>query len=107
MDLRALPPATAEKRSAFSIGTVEKRQDVLTAVAALLALIIVEVLATVTAAVEILGGAVLIVFTTPLTTALPLLILAVEALLDVVLAGVTALLDTLLTALALALSGGL
>jgi hypothetical protein len=74
-------------------------------VAAALALIFFEIIGTLLAAIAILGGAVLIVFTTPLTAALPLLILAVEALLNTVLGGVTALLDTLLTSLALALAG--
>ncbi|KAJ4336458.1 hypothetical protein N0V95_008598 [Ascochyta clinopodiicola] len=82
---------------------VEKRQ--LIAVGALLALIIVEIFATVTAAVAILGLAGLLVFLNPLTAALSLLILAVELVLDVVLVGVIALLDSLLTALALGVSG--
>lgn len=81
----------------------EKRQ--LVAVGALLALIIVEIFATVTAAVAILGLAGLLVFLNPLTGGLSALILAVELVLDVVLVGVVALLDTLLTALALGVSG--
>ncbi|KAF9701350.1 hypothetical protein EKO04_000354 [Ascochyta lentis] len=81
----------------------EKRQ--LVAVGALLALIIVEIFATVTAAVAILGLSGLLVFLNPLTAALSLLILAVELVLDVVLVGVIALLDSLLTALALGVSG--
>ena len=111
-DLKALSPAT-KRRSVISMRTgvesssLEKRQDVVTAVTALLAIILLEIFATLTAAIAILGGALLVVFTTPLTTSLPLLILAVEGVLDVVLGGVTVLLNTLLTALALALSGGL
>jgi hypothetical protein len=81
----------------------EKRQ--LIAVGALLALIIVEIFATITAAVAILGLAGLLVFINPLTSALSLLILAVQLVLDVVLVGVIALLNTLLTSLALGLSG--
>jgi hypothetical protein len=84
---------------------VEKRQDVLIGVAAILSLIIIEILATVGAAIAILGGAVLLVFTTPLTTSLAGLIIAVELILDVTLVGVIALLDTLLTGLALGVSG--
>jgi hypothetical protein len=82
---------------------VEKRQ--LIAVGALLALIIVEIFATVTAAVAILGLAGLLIFLNPLTGALSALILVVELVLNVVLVGVIALLDTLLTGLALGLSG--
>ncbi|KAI0589018.1 Tymo-45kd-70kd domain-containing protein [Pyrenophora tritici-repentis] len=81
----------------------EKRQ--LIAVRALLALIIVEIFATVTAAVAILGLAGLLVFLNPLTSALSLLILAVQLVLDVVLVSVIALLNSLLTALALGVSG--
>jgi hypothetical protein len=104
--------ATPEKRSPLSIEAIEaptweKRQEAAIIVAVLLAAIFVEIIATLLGAIAILGGAVLIVFTTPLTAALPLLILAVEALLNVVLGGVTVLLDTLLTTLALALSGAL
>jgi hypothetical protein len=74
-------------------------------VGALLALIIVEIFATITAAVAILGLAGLLIFINPLTGALSALILVVELVLDVVLVGVIALLDTLLTALALGVSG--
>jgi hypothetical protein len=81
----------------------EKRQ--LIAVGALLALIIVEIFATVTAAVAILGLAGLLIFLNPLTAALSLLILTVELVLNIVLVGVIALLDSLLTALALGVSG--
>jgi hypothetical protein len=81
----------------------EKRQ--LIAVGALLALIIVEIFATVTAAVAILGLAGLLIFLSPLTSALSLLIVAVQLILNVVLFGVIALLNSLLAALALGLSG--
>jgi hypothetical protein len=81
----------------------EKRQ--LIAAGALLALIIVEVFATITAAVAVLGLAGLLVFINPLTSALSLLILAVQLVLNVVLVGVIALLNSVLGALALGLSG--
>ncbi|KAI4654021.1 hypothetical protein J4E93_001789 [Alternaria ventricosa] len=81
----------------------EKRQ--LIAAGALLALIIVEIFATITAAVAILGLAGLLVFINPLTSALSLLILAVQLVLNVVLVGVIALLNSVLGALALGLSG--
>ncbi|EMD63907.1 hypothetical protein COCSADRAFT_144437 [Bipolaris sorokiniana ND90Pr] len=80
-----------------------KRQAI--AIAALLSLIIVEIFATVTAAVAILGLAGLLVYLNPLTGALSALILAVQLVLDVVLIGVIALLNGLLTSLALGLSG--
>jgi hypothetical protein len=81
----------------------EKRQ--LIAAGALVALIIVEVFATITAAVAVLGLAGLLVFINPLTSALSLLILAVQLVLNVVLVGVIALLNSVLGALALGLSG--
>ena len=81
----------------------EKRQ--LIAAGALLALIIVEIFATITAAVAMLGLAGLLVFINPLTSALSLLILAVQLVLNVVLVGVIALLNSVLGALALGLSG--
>ena len=81
----------------------EKRQ--LIAAGALLALIIVEIFATITAAVAVLGLAGLLVFINPLTSALSLLILAVQLVLNVVLVGVIALLNSVLGALALGLSG--
>ncbi|KAI4637361.1 hypothetical protein J4E83_000177 [Alternaria metachromatica] len=81
----------------------EKRQ--LIAAGALLALIIVEIFATITAAVAILGLAGLLVFINPLTSALSLLILAVQLVLNVVLVGIIALLNSVLGALALGLSG--
>jgi hypothetical protein len=100
----------ATKRSIDSVSTDliespkhEKRQ--LIAVAALLSLIIVEIFATVGAAILVLGLGVLVIFTTPLTSSLSLLILTVQAVLNVVLAGVVTLLNTILGSLALALSG--
>ncbi|CAO2647787.1 Nn.00g087090.m01.CDS01 [Neocucurbitaria sp. VM-36] len=114
-DIKALPPASTTKRSIDSDTVVdtevigiesqpkEKRQ--LIAVGALLALIIVEIFATVTATVAILGLSGLLVFLNPLTASLSLLILTVELVLDVVLLDVIALLDSLLTALALGVSG--
>ncbi|OSS47928.1 hypothetical protein B5807_06405 [Epicoccum nigrum] len=81
----------------------EKRQ--LIAVGALLGLIIVEIFATITAAVAILGLAGLLIFINPVTGAISALILAVQLVLDVVLVGVIALLNSLLTALALGVSG--
>ncbi|KAH7558559.1 hypothetical protein J3E72DRAFT_420812 [Bipolaris maydis] len=82
---------------------VLKRQAI--AIAALLSLIIIEIFATVTAAVAILGLAGLLVYLNPLTGALSALILAVQLVLNVVLVGVIALLNGLLTSLALGLSG--
>jgi len=82
---------------------VEKRQSL--AAAALLALIIVEIFATVTAAVAILGIAGLLVFLNPLTGALSLLILAVQVLVDALLIAVILLLNTILTGLAIGVGG--
>jgi hypothetical protein len=101
-----VPANGNEKRSSTDVDASqpkEKRQ--LIAVGALLALIIVEIFATITAAVAILGLAGLLIFINPLTSALGLLILAVQLVLNVVLAGVIALLNSLLAALALGLSG--
>jgi hypothetical protein len=115
-EIRELAPANAtqpmvpangnEKRSSTDVDASqpkEKRQ--LIAVGALLAFIIVVIFATITAAVAILGLAGLLIFINPLTSALGLLILAVQLVLNVVLAGVIALLNSLLAALALGLSG--
>ncbi|KAF2877049.1 hypothetical protein BDV95DRAFT_534458 [Massariosphaeria phaeospora] len=106
-EIKKLPPATtpATKRSADAETQQPKEKRQLVAVGALLALIIVEIFATVTAAVAILGLAGLLVFLNPLTSSLSLLIVVVELVLDVVLVGVIALLDSLLTALALGVSG--
>lgn len=82
---------------------MEKRQSL--AAAALLALIIVEIFATVTAAVAILGIAGLLVFLNPLTGALSLLILAVQVLVDALLIAVILLLNTILTGLAIGVGG--
>jgi len=82
---------------------VEKRQSL--AAAALLALIIVEIFATATAAVAILGIAGLLVFLNPLTGALSLLILAVQVLVDALLVAVILLLNTILTRLAIGIGG--
>ncbi|KZM26699.1 uncharacterized protein EKO05_0008819 [Ascochyta rabiei] len=116
-NVKTLPPfkSTSAKRSVSAdldfdaeptgVDSQPKEKRQLIADGALLALIIVEIFATVTAAVHILGLAGLIVFLNSLTAALSLLILAVELALDVVLIGVIALLDSLLTALALGVSG--
>jgi hypothetical protein len=80
-----------------------KRQ--LIAVGALLALIIVEIFATIGGAIAILGLAGLLVFINPVTGSLALLIVAVQVVLNVVLVGVIALLNSVLAALALGLSG--
>jgi hypothetical protein len=48
---------------------------------------------------------VLVIFTTPLTSSLSLLIVTIQVVLNVVLAGVITLLNTILGSLALALSG--
>ena len=111
-EIKTLPPvnstSTSTKRyveTDLSIDSQPKEKRQLVAVGALLALIIVEIFATVTAAVAILGLAGLLVFLNPLTGAISALILAVELVLDVVLVGVIALLDSLLTALALGVSG--
>ena len=81
----------------------EKRQ--LIAISALLGLIIIEVFATIAAAVGILGLAGLLIFINPVTGAISALILAVQLVLNVALIGVIALLNGLLTSLALGLSG--
>jgi hypothetical protein len=83
----------------------EKRQIGAIAIAALLGLIIVEVFATVGAAILVLGVGVLVIFTTPLTGSLTTLIVTIQVVLNVVLAGVVTLLNTILGSLALALSG--
>jgi hypothetical protein len=98
-ELKALPPATDAATE-----TVEKRQIGLT-VGVLLSLIIVEIFATVGAAITVLGLAPLLVFLNPLTTALTLIIVTVQVLLNIVLLDVIALLNALLTGLALGVSG--
>lgn len=82
---------------------VEKRQvDTATV---LLTLIIVEVIATIAGAIAILGLAALLIYINPVTGALAALILAVQLILNVVLASVTLLLNTLLAGLALTIGG--
>ncbi|EHK96487.1 hypothetical protein GLAREA_10821 [Glarea lozoyensis ATCC 20868] len=105
-NINALPHVT-EKRSITAVGApeVEKRQIGAIAVAALLGLIIVEIFATLGAAIVVLGAGLLVIFTTPMVSSLSLLILTVQAVLNVVLAGVITLLNTILTSLALGLSG--
>jgi hypothetical protein len=104
-----LPAPGGQKRSPSSTALIEtsqpKEKRQLIAAGALLALIIVEIFATITAAVAVLGLAGLLVFINPLTSALSLLILAVQLVLNVVLVGVIALLNSVLAALALGLSG--
>ncbi|KAF2627075.1 hypothetical protein BU25DRAFT_491586 [Macroventuria anomochaeta] len=109
-EIKSLSPAnsTSEKRfvdTTLDIDSQPKEKRQLVAVGALLALIIVEIFATITTAVAILGLAGLLIFLNPLTGAISALILAVELVLNVVLIGVIALLDSLLTALALGVSG--
>lgn len=100
-EIKALPPATADD---ITLESVEKRQIGLT-VGVLLSLIIVEIFATVGAAIAVLGLGGLLLFLNPLTTALTLLIVTVQIVLDVVLLDVIALLNGLLTGLALGVSG--
>ena len=112
-DFRDLAPANAtqpsnseaEKRSSVEVEPKKTVKRQLIAISALLSLIIVEIFATVTAAVAILGLAGLLVYLNPLTVAVSALILAVQLVLDVVLVGVIALLNGLLTSLALGVSG--
>lgn len=113
-EISALPHVNASetKRSLdvntdidFEITAQPKEKRQLIAVGALLGLIIIEIFATITAAVAILGLAGLLIFINPVTGAISALILAVELVLNVALVGVIALLDTLLTALALGVSG--
>lgn len=107
--IQALPPANssdntpAESGKRSLEGPVEKRQ-VLT-VTVLLSLILVEIFATIAGAIAILGLAALLIYINPLTGALAALILAVQLLLNVVLASVTILLNTLLAGLALTIGG--
>ncbi|KAI8931453.1 hypothetical protein NX059_011780 [Plenodomus lindquistii] len=93
--------STAEKRN--DKHPIEKRQ--IDAVTVLLTLIIVEIFATLAGAIAILGLAGLLIYINPLTGALAALILAVQVLLNVVLASVTLLLNTLLAGLALTIGG--
>lgn len=109
-EINKLPRAnsTVTERSIdtdLDVDSQPKQKRQLVAVGALLGLIIVEIFATVTAAVAILGLAGLLIFLNPLTGAISALIIAVQLVLDVVLVGVIALLNSLLTALALGVSG--
>ncbi|KAK7190775.1 hypothetical protein DPSP01_006621 [Paraphaeosphaeria sporulosa] len=104
-DLAASKSTTeAEKRGVEAAShPVEKRQvDTATV---LLTLIIVEIFATIAGAIAILGLAALLIYINPLTGAIAALILAVQLLLNVVLASVTLLLNTLLAGLALTIGG--
>ncbi|KAF2794199.1 hypothetical protein K505DRAFT_417280 [Melanomma pulvis-pyrius CBS 109.77] len=108
--VKAITPGSASKRSALSPSTIDaqaepvaKRQ--LVEVGVILALILVELFATIAGAIAILGLAGLLVFLNPLTSALALLILAVEVLVDALLIAVIVLLDTLLTGLAIGIGG--
>ncbi|KAL2070977.1 hypothetical protein VTL71DRAFT_14003 [Oculimacula yallundae] len=108
--IKALTPGCSSKRSIEFVSTtavdayapVEKRQATLALeVAILLTAIIVELFATIAAAVAILGVTVLLIFLTPMTGGLSALILAVQLLVDTLLIGVIVLLNTLLTGLAI------
>jgi hypothetical protein len=99
-DINALPPAA----DTASVEPVEKRQIGLT-VGVLLSLIIVEIFATVGAAIGILGLGGLLIFLNPLTSALSLLIVTLQVVLNIVLLDVIVLLNALLTSLALGVSG--
>ncbi|KAF2032969.1 hypothetical protein EK21DRAFT_98547 [Setomelanomma holmii] len=101
-EIDALPHASPSTTATSE--TVEKRQLGLT-VGVLLSLIIVEIFATLTGALALLGLGGLLVFLNPLTSALSLLIVTVQLVLDVVLLDVIALLNALLTSLALGVSG--
>ena len=106
-DIKALPPVTGGEPQVINSTSspVAKRQVGAIAVAALLGLIIVEIFATLGAAILVLGVGLLLVFTTPMVSSLSLLILTVQSVLNVVLLGVTTLLNTILTGLALGVSG--
>ena len=101
-DINSLPPAT--DTTSTDTASSEKRQIGLT-VGVLLSLIIVEIFATVGAAIAILGLGGLLVFLNPLTSALSLLIVTVQLVLDIVLLDVIALLNALLAGLASGVSG--
>lgn len=96
------PPVEIDSEPA-SPQFIQKRQ--LVTVGVLLGLIIVEIFATVGAAIAILGLGGLLIFINPLTASLSLLIVTVQIVLNVVLVGVIALLNSVLAALALGLSG--
>ncbi|KAH8719220.1 hypothetical protein GQ44DRAFT_623987 [Phaeosphaeriaceae sp. PMI808] len=103
-DIKALPPSDTENEAKTNeFQPKEKHQ--LIAVGAILSLIIVEIFATVTAAVAILGLAGLLVFLNPLTSALSFLIMAIQLVLNIVLVEIIVLLNSLLSTLALGVSG--
>jgi hypothetical protein len=104
-EINALPHVNSTGEPTEIPNVKEKRQVGAIAVAALLGLIIVEIFATLGAAILVLGVGLLLVFTTPMVSSLSLLILTVQAVLDVALVGVITLLNTILTSLALGLSG--
>lgn len=111
-EISALPPVNGSATKRFVDTEVdleivaepkEKRQ--LVTVTALLGLIIVEIFATIAAAIGTLGLAALLIYINPVTGAISALILAVQLILNVALIGVIALLNGILTSLALGLSG--
>ncbi|KUJ18535.1 uncharacterized protein LY89DRAFT_732094 [Mollisia scopiformis] len=112
-DLTAAITSATTSIKGLTIDPVSKRSDEietrqlgeLALLGAAISLLLLEVFATIAAAVAALGLAGLLVFLSPLTGALGALILAVEVLVDFLLLDVTVLLDTLLTGLALALGG--
>jgi hypothetical protein len=104
-EINALPHVNSTDGPTEIPNVKEKRQVGAIAIAALLGLIIVEIFATLGAAILVLGVGLLLVFTTPMVSSLSLLILTVQAVLDVALVGVITLLNTILTSLALGLSG--
>ncbi|PMD32338.1 hypothetical protein L207DRAFT_590629 [Hyaloscypha variabilis F] len=109
--IQGLTPVSkrSETSAALSPSTeIQSRQlDLaeLALITAEISLILVEVFATVSSAVALLGLTGLLSFLNPLTGGLGALILAVEVLVDFLLLDVTVLLNTLLTGLALALGG--
>jgi len=106
--IKTLTPGCSAKRSPLdhSLAITEKRQSAdIVAIGAALTLILIELFATITGAVAILGLSGLLLFLNPLTGSLGVLILAVEGLVDSLLIAVIVLLDSLLTGLALGLGG--
>jgi hypothetical protein len=111
-EINALAPSSKIKRSFIAIEAPvinEKRQDIATeaAIIPVLGSIFTENISTIISAALILGTAALLSFTDPLIRSLPALILAVEAVLNIVLGTVTVLLDGLLDTFALAPAGAL
>jgi len=107
--IKGLTPVSKRSDISVALSTeIQPRQldpTELALIAAAISLLLVEVFATVSAAVALLGLTGLLSFLNPLTGGLGALILAVEVLVDFLLLDVTVLLDTLLTGLALALGG--